>query len=59
MTYPDDGFRLLSLYRYWNMVNYFFPNKYITDKKWNDVLKEHLPKFINTKNELDYEVAAL
>jgi len=59
MTYPDDGFRLLSLYRYWNMVNYFFPNKYITDKKWNDVLKEYLPKFINTKNELDYEVAAL
>lgn len=59
MTYPDDGFRLLSLYRYWNMVNYFFPNKYITDKKWNDVLKEHLPKFINAKNELEYEVAAL
>lgn len=59
MTYPDDGFRLLSLYRYWNMVNYFFPNKYITDKKWNDVLKEHLPKFINAKNELEYEIAAL
>jgi len=59
MTYPDDGFRLLSLYRYWNIVNYFFPNKYITDKKWNDVLKEHLPKFINAKNELDYEIAAL
>lgn len=59
MPFPDDGFRLLSLYRYWNMVNYFFPNKYITDKKWNNVLKEHLPKFINTKNELEYEVAAL
>lgn len=59
MTYPDDGFRLLSLYRYWNMVNYFFPNKYITDKKWNDVLKEYLPKFINAKSELEYEIAAL
>src|SRR5690606_21180750 len=59
MTYPDDGFKLLSLYRYWNMVNYFFPNKYITDKKWNDVLKEYLPKFINAKSELEYEIAAL
>ena len=25
MDYPDDGFRLLSLYRYWNMIEYFFP----------------------------------
>lgn len=28
MSYPDDGFRLLALYRYWNMINYFFPNKH-------------------------------
>lgn len=59
MSYPDSGFRLLSLYRYWNMIAYFFPNKHLTDKNWNKVLKEYIPKFINAKNEVEYELAAL
>lgn len=59
MPYPDDGFRLLSLYKYWNMIEYFFPYKHLTDKKWATVLKEYIPKFINAKDELEYELAAL
>ncbi|MCD4664274.1 MAG: peptidase S41, partial [Bacteroidales bacterium] len=59
MPYPDAGYRLLALYRYWNMINYFFPNKYLTDKDWNTALKEYIPKFINAKNELEYEQAAI
>jgi len=59
MTYPDAGFRLLSLYRYWNMIHYFFPNTYLTDKKWEGVLAEYIPIFISAKNELEYELAAL
>lgn len=59
MTYPDDGFRLLALYRYWNMMQYFNPNRHLTDKNWNNVLKEYIPKFIDAKNELEYELAVL
>jgi len=59
MTYPDEGFRLLSLYRFWNMIQYFFPSRHLTDKDWNDVLKEYIPIFISAKNELEYELAAL
>lgn len=59
MPYPDDGFRLLSVYKYWNMINYFFPYKHIMDKDWNESLKENIPPFINAKNELEYELAAL
>lgn len=59
MPYPDAGYRLLALYRYWNMIHYFFPNKYLTDKDWNTTLKEYIPKFINAKNELEYEQAAI
>jgi C-terminal processing protease CtpA/Prc len=59
MPYPDAGFRLLALYRYWNMVQYFYPNKYLTDKNWEDVLKEYIPSFVLTTNELEYELAAL
>jgi hypothetical protein len=56
MSYPDAGFRLLALYRYWNMLHYFYPNKYLTDKNWNEVLKEYIPSFIEAKNELEYEL---
>lgn len=59
MPYPDAGYRLLALYRYWNMINYFYPNKYLTDKDWNTTLEEYIPKFINAKNELEYEKAAI
>jgi len=59
MSYPDDGFRLLSLYRYWNMIQYYFPYKHLIDKDWNAVLKEYIPKFVNAKDELAYELAAV
>lgn len=59
MSYPDDGYRLLSLYRYWNIIEYFFPYKHLTDKEWSLVLKEYIPKFINSNNKLEYELSAL
>ncbi|WP_445778446.1 S41 family peptidase [Shewanella sp.] len=59
MPYPDDGFRLLALYRYWNLVQYFFPYKHLTDKEWGSVLAEYIPLFLEAKNRLDYEKVAL
>lgn len=59
MYYPDAGFRLLALYRYWNMIHYFYPNKHLMDKNWSSTLKEYIPLFINAKNELEYELAAV
>ena len=59
MPFPDDGFRLLSVYKYWNMIQYFFPYKHLTDKDWNSVLGEYIPLFINAKDELEYEIAAV
>ena len=42
LSNPDYGYRLLSVFRFWNMVEYFFPSKYLTDKDWNDVLPEYI-----------------
>lgn len=54
MRYPDTGYRLLSLFRYWNIIQYFYPYKYLTDKNWNEVLVEFIPKFIYAKSNLGY-----
>jgi C-terminal processing protease CtpA/Prc len=59
MPYPDAGFRLLALYKFWSIVEYFFPSTYLTDKNWDNVLKEYIPIFISAKDELEYELAAI
>ena len=57
--YDDSGMRLLALFRYWNMIEYFFPNKYLMDKNWNTVLGEFIPVFLDGNKELDYKLALL
>ncbi len=45
---PDAGYNLLTLFRLWNMAEYYFPSVNITDKKWSQVLEEYIPKFART-----------
>ncbi|UOY07574.1 S41 family peptidase [Muricauda sp. SCSIO 64092] len=56
---PDDGYRLLALYKYWNIIQYFFPYRHLMDKNWNNVLEENIPIFIEANTRLDYEMALL
>jgi len=58
-SFPDKKLRLLALYRYWNIIQYFFPYKYLTDKKWDEVLREYIPVFINARTALEYQLAVL
>ena len=59
MRFPDAGFRLLTLYRYWNIINYFFPYKYLIDEKWESVLSEFIPLFIADTNQTEYNFTTL
>jgi C-terminal processing protease CtpA/Prc len=59
MTYPDAGFRLLSLYRYWNIIQYYFPYKNLIEEDWKNVLSEFIPKFIDAKDSTAYMLAVL
>lgn len=56
MKWDDKGYRLLSLFRYWNIVEYYFPNKHLTDKNWDAVLKEFIPKILEGNDELSYKL---
>ncbi|MBN2836897.1 MAG: peptidase S41 [Candidatus Delongbacteria bacterium] len=58
-NYPDTKKRILSLFRYWNMVQYFFPYRYLIKEDWKDVLEEFIPKFVNVENRNDYLSAIL
>ncbi len=58
-SFPDKNLRLLALYRYWNIIQYFFPYKYLTDKDWDEVLRKYIPIFINAETALAYQLAVL
>lgn len=55
--YPNENFRLLSLFRYWNMIHYFYPYKNIIGKNWNDVLYAFIPRMAEAKDSLTYNTS--
>lgn len=55
--YPTEHYRLLGLFKYWNVIEYFFPYKYLTDQKWDSVVLEMIPKFRNASNQTEYQLA--
>lgn len=57
MLYPDEAYRMLALFRYWNVIEYFFPYKHLIDGPWDDVLLEFVPRMAEAADELEYHLA--
>lgn len=57
IDYDDDGYKLLALFRYWNIIEYYYPYTDVIEENWDEVLTTFIPKFVNTKSELDYKLA--
>jgi carboxyl-terminal processing protease len=57
-AYPSRGMRLLALFRYWNMVQYYYPDRDLIDRPWGDVLIDMIPRFSSAGDELAYGLAA-
>ncbi|WP_078063469.1 S41 family peptidase [Bacteroides ihuae] len=55
VSWEDQGFRILTLFKFWNAMEYNFPFVDITDRPWNLLLKEFIPRFVETRNKKDYE----
>ena len=54
---PPENLRLLGLFRYWNIINYFFAYKNIVDQNWDSTLVEFIPAFVNAKDARSYHLA--
>ncbi|MBO9202402.1 MULTISPECIES: S41 family peptidase [Niastella] len=53
--FQPTAYRLLALFRYWNIVNYFSPYKYLTSQKWEWVLHELIPSFYQAGDNTQYQ----
>ena len=41
---PDAGYQLLALYRFWNIVEYWFPYRDLIDGSWDGELTAFIPR---------------
>lgn len=53
-SFADEKLRLLGLFRYWNVINFFYPSKNYTDENWDEVLYTSIPKFRAAKSQVEY-----
>lgn len=57
--YPDAGMRLLSLFRYWNIVQYYCPNRQLAARNRGKMLIDMVREFGNAGDTLAYQVACM
>lgn len=58
-VFPGKNLRLLSLFRYWNAVNYFYPHLGLNERSWDSVLQQYTSKFIECKDTIEYHRTVL
>jgi C-terminal processing protease CtpA/Prc len=59
---PDSGYQLLGLFRFWNMVQYFYPDRDVmadgaasSPNYWDDVLQQSIPGIALAQSSLAYQ----
>ncbi|WP_424003675.1 S41 family peptidase [Maribacter sp. IgM3_T14_3] len=55
-VWKSEYYKILSLFRFWNIIEYFHPYKYLNTNNWDDVLKEFIPRFLESHGELSYKL---
>jgi hypothetical protein len=52
---PDPGYQLLGLYRFWNIIQYWFPYRDVIGEEWSKVLAEFVPRVALAKDNESYQ----
>jgi hypothetical protein len=61
LKFPDSGFQLLALFRFWNMVEWFYPNRAIMAgdpadaNYWNRALTDSIPRIGLAQDSFTYQ----
>ena len=54
INYEDTGMRLLGLFRYWNIIECFYPYKNLMDEDWDQVLYDKIPELALQSDKESY-----
>ncbi|MTI57408.1 S41 family peptidase [Geosporobacter ferrireducens] len=56
MQFDDDGYKLLSLFRYWNIIEYYYPYRTVMGEDWDGVLTAFIPRFVQCRDSISYKL---
>lgn len=59
INYQIEENRLTVIFYYWNIINYFAPNRYIMDQSWDSTLYEFIPLIRRSTTEKTFEFTFL
>ncbi len=54
--FPDPGFQLLALYRFWTIIEYWFPYRDTIGESWDGVLADTIPKIALARSSDEYKL---
>lgn len=55
IKFPDAGYQLLGLYRFWNIIEYWFPYRDVMSEDWEMILAEFIPKIALARDSEIYQ----
>ncbi|MCD0469647.1 S41 family peptidase [Flavobacterium sp. JAS] len=55
--FTNKNSKLRMIFMYWNLVEYFFPDKYQMDQKWDTTLEKIIPLVVKAENHDDFYLA--
>ncbi len=55
----DAGYQLLALFRYWNIIRYWYPYRDLIEGDWDRTLDEFVPRFAVARHAQDYHLELL
>ncbi|KAA6463310.1 hypothetical protein DYQ86_08340 [Acidobacteria bacterium AB60] len=58
-VFPDTGFQLLALFRWWNIIQYWYPYRRVAGQDWSAVLTEFVPKVGLARDKEAYALALM
>ena len=56
MTFPSKEYRLLALFRFWNVMRYFHAYQDLLDQPWDRTLTDFIPLFEADQNAQEYAI---
>lgn len=56
---PDGGYRLLALFRFWNIIQYWFRYRDVMEEDWDRVLREFIPIVFAAEAAEEYRLAMM
>jgi C-terminal processing protease CtpA/Prc len=59
IQFPDAGFQLLALFRFWNIMQYWSPDRAVAGENWTQVLAEFIPKVALAKDKDAFQLSMM